>query len=186
MKNNNSKIVLEHRESEFLYEKNKTKLKISFNRIAFIFFTFFIIFLVYSIHLVHLGSRKDSSKNIQKFTISNDKLYRADIVDRNGNYLSKSIRSIDVGISPRKIIDEKKLIINLKYIFPDKNYKKIKDQIEKGKFFYLEKKISYENYDKLMLLGDKSIESRDNLSRVYPQKNLFSHIIGQIGKIFRR
>ena len=31
-----------------------------------------------------------------------------------------------------------------------------------------------------MLLGDKSIEPRDNLIRLYPQKNLFSHIIGQI------
>jgi len=31
-----------------------------------------------------------------------------------------------------------------------------------------------------MQLGDKSIESRDNLIRIYPQKNLFSHIIGQI------
>ena len=31
-----------------------------------------------------------------------------------------------------------------------------------------------------MQLGDKSIEPRDNLIRIYPQKNLFSHIIGQI------
>ena len=31
-----------------------------------------------------------------------------------------------------------------------------------------------------MRLGDKSIEPRDNLIRIYPQKNLFSHIIGQI------
>ena len=31
-----------------------------------------------------------------------------------------------------------------------------------------------------MQLGDKSIESRDSLLRIYPQKNLFSHIIGQI------
>ena len=31
-----------------------------------------------------------------------------------------------------------------------------------------------------MELGDKSIESRDSLTRIYPQKNLFSHIIGQI------
>ena len=31
-----------------------------------------------------------------------------------------------------------------------------------------------------MKLGYKSIEARDNLIRIYPQKNLFSHIIGQI------
>src|SRR5210317_1518715 len=31
-----------------------------------------------------------------------------------------------------------------------------------------------------MLLGDKSIKTEEKLTRVYPQKNLFSHIIGQI------
>ena len=31
-----------------------------------------------------------------------------------------------------------------------------------------------------MMLGDKSIKPHENLIRVYPQKNLFSHIIGQI------
>jgi cell division protein FtsI (penicillin-binding protein 3) len=31
-----------------------------------------------------------------------------------------------------------------------------------------------------MLLGDKSIKPEEKLTRVYPQKNLFSHIIGQI------
>ncbi|MDC3036693.1 penicillin-binding protein 2, partial [Candidatus Pelagibacter sp.] len=109
-----------------------------------------------------------------------NKLYRADLIDRNGKYIVKTIRSIDIGISPKKIINEKKLLLNLKYIFPNKNYLEVKERIAKGKFFYFEKKISEENYEKLMQLGDKSIEARDNLTRIYPQQNLFSHIIGQI------
>ena len=47
-------------------------------------------------------------------------------------------------------------------------------------FFYFEKKISDENYEKLMQLGDKSIQPEERLIRIYPEKNLFSHIIGQI------
>ena len=180
MNNKGSRIFLENYQNDFLYEKNKSNLNINFNRIAFVFFFFFIIFLIYSIHLIHLGSR-----NINKEVIDNNKriinkLYRADILDRDGNYIGKTINSIDIGISPAKIIDEDKLIINLKYIFPNKNYNQIKKKIKKGKFFYFEKKISEENYEKLMQLGDKSIEPRDNLIRIYPQKNLFSHIIGQI------
>merc|ERR1711991_70883 len=53
-------------------------------------------------------------------------------------------------------------------------------QLESKKFFYLEKKISNENYEKLMQLGDKSIQPEERLTRIYPEKNLFSHIIGQI------
>ena len=180
MKIKDSRIIIEDHQSDFLYKKNKSRLNITFNRIAFIFFVFFIISLIYSIHLIHLGSRKSE---IEKNKIKEpyfDNLYRADIIDRNGKYLVKTINSIDIGISPSKIINEKKLLLNLGYIFPDKDYKKIKKKIEKRKFFYFEKKISEENYEKLMQLGDKSIEPRDNLIRIYPQKNLFSHIIGQI------
>jgi cell division protein FtsI (penicillin-binding protein 3) len=101
-------------------------------------------------------------------------------VDSNQKYLAKTVNSIDIGISPSKIIDENKLLLNLRYIFPNKNYEEVKKRIQKDKFFYFEKKISDENYEKLMQLGDKSIEPRDNLIRIYPQKNLFSHIIGQI------
>ena len=180
MNNKDSRFVIENRQDEFLYQKSKSNLNITFNRISFIFFVFFIIGLIYSIHLLHLGSRKvkiDLNNNINNIT---NKLFRADITDRNQRYLVKTINSIDIGISPLKIIDEKKLLLNLKYIFPDKDYQEIKKKITKGKFFYFEKKISEENYVKLMQLGDKSIESRDNLIRIYPQKNLFSHIIGQI------
>ena len=174
------KIILDDNRSNFFYKKNKSNLKITFNRVAFIFFVFFLISLIYSIHLLHLGSRK--SKSTSNFNIIEpiSKLYRADIIDIDGNYIGKTINSIDIGISPSKIINQKKLILNLKYIFPDKDYDLVKKRIKAGKFFYFEKKISEENYEKLMLLGDKSIEPRDNLIRLYPQKNLFSHIIGQI------
>ena len=173
------KLELETQQNDFNFKTEKSNLNISFNRIAFIFFIFFIISLIFSIHLLHLGSRKINFENNQIKDISL-KLYRGDIVDRDGNFLSKTVSTKDIGISPSKIIDKKKLILNLKLIFPNKNYEEIKKRIEKGKFFYFEKKVSQENYEKLMLLEDKSIEQRNNLIRIYPQKNLFSHIIGQI------
>ena len=175
---NKENIVLEDYESEFLYEKNKTNLNIEFNRIAFIFFVFLIISIIYSIHLLHLGSL--SSNFIELKPQINKKDYRANIIDRNGNYLVKTVSSIDIGINPTEIIDIKILLINLKLIFPNKNKKKKKKKIKKNKFFYLEKKISPEKYEQIMILGDKSIKSEEKLTRVYPQKNLFSHIIGQI------
>jgi cell division protein FtsI (penicillin-binding protein 3) len=175
-----TRITIENQQNDFSYKKNKSNLNINFNRISFIFFIFFFIFLIYSIHLIHLGSRKAKLEDIKGINQISNKLYRADIVDRSQKYLAKTVSSIDIGISPSKIIDEEKLLLNLRYIFPDKDYTKIRKRIKDDKFFYFEKKISQENYEKLMEIGDKSIESRDNLIRIYPQKNLFSHIIGQI------
>ena len=174
------RIKIENHDEEFLFQKNLSKLKISFNRISFIFFVFFIICLIYSIHLTHLGSRKVKFEINDYNKYYSNKLYRADIIDRNGNYLVKTVSSIDIGISTKKIIDKKKLLLNLKYIFPNKDYKSIQEKIDTKKFFWFEKKISDENYEKIMKLGDKSIQPQERLVRIYPSKNLFSHIIGQI------
>jgi len=178
MSNRNPKIILEEYKNEFFYKKSKTNLNIRFNRIAFIFFVFLVISIIFSIQLLHLGALKKNDNNIKSETIN--KNYRADIIDRNGNYLVKTVSSIDIGINPIEIIDKRKLLINLQLIFPNKNYTKIKKKLNNEKFFYLEKKISPDNYEKIMLLGDKSIKSEEKLTRIYPQKNLFSHIIGQI------
>ena len=180
MKKNNLNIILEDQKNDFIYEKSKSNLNISFNRISFIFFIFFIISVIYSVQLTHLGSRKDNKIINPNLLNSTHKLYRADIVDRNGKYLVKTVNSIDIGISSKKIINKDKLILNLKYIFPNKDYDLIKKKMEKKNFFYFEKKISQENYEKVMKLGDKSIQPEDRLLRIYPEKNLFSHIIGQI------
>ena len=180
MNNRDSKIILEDDQSEFFYKENKLKLNISFNRVSFIFFIFFMIFVIYSIHLIHLGSRNSKIEFNDNLISNSNNLYRADIVDRNGKYLSKTVSSIDIGISTQKVIDKKKLLVNLKYIFPNKNYQKIESQLENKNFFYFEKKISDENYEKIMKLGDKSIQPEEKLTRIYPEKNLFSHIIGQI------
>ena len=106
--------------------------------------------------------------------------YRADIIDINGNYLAKTVKSIDIGIKPSDVIDKKKLLLSLNIIFPNKDFNKIKKQLDTKKFFWLEKKVSEENYEKIMKLGDKSIKPEEKVLRIYPQKNLFSHIIGQI------
>ncbi len=165
--------------NDFSTKRTKSNINIEFNRVAFIFFIFFIVYLIYSIHLIHLGSR---AKAVDPYKSSNivGPLNRADIIDINGNYLAKTVSTINIGIKPSEVINEKKLLFNLKYIFPDKNFNEIKDKLKKDKFFYIEKNISDEKYEQLMKLGDKSIKPEKKILRLYPQKNLFSHLVGQI------
>ena len=132
MRDKRNNIILEEYENEFLYEKSKTNLNIEFNRIAFIFFVFLVVGIIFSIQLLHLGSLKVENKDKPAFNIES---YRADIIDRNGNYLAKTVSSIDIGIRPTEVIDKQKLIINLKWFFPDKNYEEIEKKLNKNKFF---------------------------------------------------
>ena len=180
MVENRSKFTIEDYQSDFTFKKKENGLNIEFNRVAFIFFVFFIIYLIYTIHLIHLGLRNNKSENINNLPVVQNPLYRADIIDINGNYLAKTVKSIDIGLKTSDIINKKKLLLSLNIIFPDKKFNEIEKKIENKKFFYLEKKISEENYEKIMQLGDKSLIPEEKVLRLYPQKNLFSHVLGQI------
>ena len=113
---NKDRFILYENNDEFNYNKNDNNIHIKFNRVAFIFFVFFIISLIYTIHLIHLGSR-GSSEIIDNQSKIYNKLTRTNIVDRNGNFLAKTVSSIDIGINPIEIINQKKLLLNLRYIF---------------------------------------------------------------------
>ena len=165
--------------NDFSIKRSKSNINIEFNRVALIFFIFFIIYVIYSIHLIHLGSRAKALDPYKSLDVVGP-LNRADIIDINGKYLAKTVSSTNIGIKPSEAINKKKLLLNLKYIFPDKNFNEIENKFKKNKFFYLEKNISDEKYEQLMKLGDKSIKPEKKILRVYPQKNLFSHLIGQI------
>ena len=146
IKSKTNLIIADHG-NDFIYKKKKTGLNIQFNRVAFIFFIFFIINIIFIIHLIHLGLQKSKANIIENIPAFNSKLYRADITDINGNYLAKTVNSIDIGIKTSDVIDKDILLINLKNIFPKKNFVKIKKQLDTKKFFWLEKKISEENYE---------------------------------------
>jgi len=170
--------VLEDYESEFSYKKNKSNLNITFNRIAFIYFVFFMISIIYSIKVFYLGSLNSKIK-IEKFSPIK-KNYRADILDNNGDFIAKAVNTQIAGINPDSIIDEKKLLINLKILFPGEDFKNVKERIKKKKYFRFKKDLTQNQIKELRFLGDKSIRFEEQITRFYPHKNLFSHIIGQI------
>ena len=176
MKKKKNNLTLEDFQQEFSYKDNKGLINVSFNRVAFIFFIFLIIAIIFSLKATFYGFTKVNKKKIY----SPNKDYRSTIFDRNGNILAKSVNTINAGINPKLVIDKKKLLLNLKIIFPNKDLNFIKEKLNKKKFFYIQKNINNKKLEQLMLLGDKSILTEEKISRVYPQSELFSHILGQI------
>ena len=171
-------LTLESYENEFSFKENKSNLNISFNRIAFIFFIFLMVCLIYSIKVFYLGSL--NSKILQKKIYPTTVNFRADIVDNNGNFIAKTVNTLTVGINPNLIINQRKLLINLQLIFPDKDFSNIKKKIKKKKYFRIQKGLNQDQIERLRHLGDKAIQFEQQITRIYPQQNLFSHIIGQI------
>ena len=157
----------------FSFKENKSYLKISFERVAFIFFVFFILAIIFSSKVILLSIKK--IPEIQKVTKKEN--FRSSILDKDGNILAKSVPIINLGINPNLVINKEKLLISLKLIFPNKNFE---DEMYGKKFFYVKKKVSPKKLEQVLLLGDKSFIQEESIARVYPNGNLFSHVIGQI------
>ena len=172
--NKSDKIIIKRSNMTFV-DFDQKKFNINLNRVAFIFVIIFFFVVLYSTRVIYL-----SSKTLHKNLYQISKINRADIVDRNGDYISKSVYTSNLGIDPRLIKDKKKLLLKLKYTFPNKDLSEIKKKIYGQKFFYVEKKIIPEEYQQLKLLGEKSIRLEKKITRIYPDKNLFSHVVGQI------
>ena len=167
------RIILDQYNSEFYYSENKSNIAISFERIAFIFFIFFLVAVVFSFKVILLSLEKKVVDN----KIPKKENFRSSIIDKKGNIIAKTVTVINIGINPNLVIDKEKLLITLKLLFPNKNFEK---KMYGKKFFYVQKKISQEKLEKILLLGDKSFIQEEKIARIYPNGELFSHVLGQI------
>ena len=169
-----NKIII-NRSNLDLTDFDNNKFIINLNRVAFLFILIFATIILYSTRVIYLSSKTYEKKN---YVIN--KINRADITDRNGNYISKSVFTTNVGIDPNLVKDKKKLLVKLQYTFPKKDISKLKKKVSGKKFFYIEKNVTPERFQKIKLLGEKSIILESKITRIYPDENLFSHIVGQI------
>ena len=170
----------DYNESEITFSgKNINLIKISSSRVIFLFTIFLILISIFSIKIIYLSLYTDRnflSKN-KILTITKE---RRDVVDRNGIILARNINIYSAGIRPKLIKDKKKFLLKIRLIFPELDIKSIENKINNNKFFYLKKRLTPEEKDKLWLLGNKAFVFESKPFRIYPQKNLFSHVLGQI------
>ena len=165
--------------NSFFGKKNSNKITVSSNKTAFLFFCFLGLIFIFSIKIIYLSlfpEKNISSKKVNFNSISN----RADIIDRNGVILARNINVYSAGVRPKLIKDKKNFLINLRIIFPNLNYREISKKLKNDKFFYIKKRLTEDEKTNLWLIGNKAINFEKKQFRIYPQKNLFSHVIGQI------
>ena len=162
-------------------KKNKLSKKnsLSQDRIYLLFFLFFSLILIFSIKIIDISLNKYEIFNREispkKFT-----LLRRDIVDTNGVLISRNIKSFHVAVNPVFIKNKENFLIKLRLNFPELDITEITKKLNKGKYFYLKKRINQTEKEIFWNLGEKGIIFEPFQSRIYTHANLFSHIIGQV------
>ena len=175
----------DYTESEILGNNNNFNIqKISLHRVTFLSFIFFGLILICSIKIIYLALSPEKSfytNNIKKDFIKN----RRDIIDRNGSVLATNVDLYDVGVRPKllKKKEKKNLIIKLGLLLPEIDLKKIRHKLDNDEFFWLGKRLTPQEKDRLWLIGNKAFVFEPRPSRIYPQRNLFSHVLGQTDDI---
>ncbi len=115
----------------------------------------------------------------EKFNIVKQDL-RGDIFDRNGNILATSIKSTSLSINPLKIKNKNDLIIKISPILNLSKSILKKKLSTKSEFVWIKRNITPREYQEIINLGEINIKSHNEYKRIYPYKNIPSHIVGHV------
>ena len=170
----------DYTEAELTNSNTAKIIKILLSRVTLLSFIFFILMIIFSTKIIYLSLSPEKNfhnDNVQK----NSTKKRRDIVDKNGAIMATNVTLYNVGVRPKllKEKEKKNLLIKLGLLFPELNLNNIKQKLNKEDFFWIEKRLTPKEKEQFWLMGNKAFVFDPKPSRIYPQKNLFSHILGQ-------
>jgi len=173
MKKNKKLNLYFEEHSSFRKEKNENE-----SRNNFIISAFLIVFIVICARLIFLGFEKSDfadSKNNERFFYE-----RKDIIDSQGIILAKNITVYDLVLRKSKVKNIQNILLKAKMNFPNIDTGNLKLENEDKSIVILKKNLSPAEYNKVITLGEPSLELSKREIRIYPHKNLFTHILGKV------
>ena len=158
-------IILEERKKNLISSANKK------NNLFFYIVSSFYIFIIISLHnIFFINDNLDITK---KQRISD----RGKILDRNGEIIATNIKTKDLYLDTRKVLDSTDLKKKLKEIFPQKsNY--FDKVFKKDQYIRIKQHLTSQELNSLRKIGDPAIKFHNSEKRIYLHHNLFSHITG--------
>ena len=158
-------IILEERKKKLISSANNK------NNLFFYIVSSFYIFIIISLHNIFFI--KDNLNITKKQRVSD----RGKILDRNGEIIATNIKTKDLYLDTRKVLDSIDLKKKLKEIFPQKNnyFDKV---FKKDQYIRIKQHLTPQEINSLRKIGDPAIKFHNSEKRIYLHHNLFSHITG--------
>lgn len=109
-------------------------------------------------------------------------LRRGDIYDRNGVLLATTLKTYSLYADPKRLLDVNEVIRKLTHILPDLSPTKLRDILDDNtrRFVWLKRRLTPAEAQKIHVLGLPGLGFREEYVRVYPLKNLASHVLGAV------
>ncbi len=159
---------------DFAIETSKNRLFIVLFCISFAFMV-----LVFRLFDISLSSTEDIKTLANKRNGIDFFLQRATITDRNGVILATNLSTASLYANPQKIIDPKATIQKLCGIFNYLNCKELEERLINDKTFaWVKRHLTPREQQFVHDLGLPGLYFIREEKRVYPQGNLFAHVLG--------
>ncbi len=145
-----------------------------------VFFSITVFIFLFLISIYRISDIMLFANNISQEKLVSQNELRGNIYDRNGNILATSIESISLSINPQKIKNKEFLSSKLSKIL-DLESKIINNKLfTNKKFVWLKRNITPIEYQNIINLGEINIRSHKEYKRIYPFRNVSSHIVGHV------
>jgi cell division protein FtsI (penicillin-binding protein 3) len=159
-------------------------VSISRSRLFVVCGLFFVVFCVLAFRVIEVsvlkGGKVFTVQNIDDF-FSDEVKTRADIIDRNGVLLSVNLTTASLYANPKVMMDVDDAIKKIKSVFPDIDKKSLKSKLSTDKnFAWIKRNLTPQEQYKINELGLPGVYFKEEEKRIYPHKNLFSHVLGYV------
>ncbi|MEM9469099.1 MAG: penicillin-binding protein 2 [Pseudomonadota bacterium] len=124
----------------------------------------------------------DEAQYFQQEIQKNEEMRRADIIDRNGVLLARSLRTASLHADPKMVKEPEDLAQSLHTIFPQVQYGTILQKLQsKKRFVWVKRNITPEEQSQILKLGSPALNFKYEDRRLYPQGEQAIHMVGYSG-----
>ncbi len=146
------------------------------HRLVVVLLLFLVWLAAFAAQLAHVALFQHVSRTV---AAASDAPPRGDIVDRNGVELARTFEAYAISVLPKKLAgDPRTLSERLAVIIPGKSADKIYDELTRGSFRYLARRVLPSEAKRINDLGEPAIHLEREAERLYPNLNLAAHAIG--------
>lgn len=160
------------------YEDRYIKKK----RLKIIFIVLILVFFIWSIRIIYISAFFANKNNNFQLSNPGELQSRGNILDRNGIILASDIELVNFYLNRELVSNPAETSSIISRIIPEINEEKLYDKListtNKAKYILIKRNITPNQQIEIKNSGIVGFEFNNSLGRIYPHKNLFSHIIG--------
>lgn len=155
-----------------------TQLKQIRLRLLVLIIAFMSVFMIIQIRLVDIMLLQNDQP-AGRVTYLQEGIERGKILDAHGNVIATTLVTASLYANPKMILDPNDAAKKLTATFSDLNFEKVYSKLisDKG-FVWIKRNLSPMDQQRVMELGLPGLDFQFEKRRIYPQGNLFSHVIG--------